>query len=167
MILFIIFIPIRIYIKDDYTRASKPNFEHYIAKNTILTLSNLFGNIIPKKISGQSGLVQEIIETPIILNSNPNINLVVIMGETLHREFMSLYDYSLNSSPYLKELKNQNDFLYKRAIGSGVSTTIAIPSFFNMIKKPDSIPQILSTNTCLFKMAKNNGFNTYFFSSQA
>lgn len=44
---------------------------------------------------------------------------------------------------------------------------MGIPSFFNIIKEPDGVPQIISTNTCLFKMAKNNGFETYFYSAQA
>jgi len=36
-----------------------------------------------------------------------------------------------------------------------------------MIKQPDGVPQIITTNTCLFKMAKNNGFSTHFYSAQA
>ena len=49
LILGILFSPIKIYINDDYKRYNAPNFEHYIIKNTILTKSNLFGSVIPKK----------------------------------------------------------------------------------------------------------------------
>lgn len=167
LIIFILFLPLRIYIKDDYKKNNRPNFEHYITKNTILTLSNLFGNILPKKISGHSGLEQPVVDTPLIQNKNPNINIILIMGESLNREYMSLYDYKFNTTPFISSLKSDNNFIYKNAIGSGVLTDIAIPSFFNMISKPDGIPQILSSNTCLFKMAKENGFNTYFYSSQS
>ena len=48
LIVALMFLPIRIYIKDDYKRNSNPNFEHYILKNSVLTLSNLFGSVIPK-----------------------------------------------------------------------------------------------------------------------
>lgn len=167
LIAFIIFLPMRIYIKDDYKKNNRPNFEHYIIKNTILTLSNLFGSILPKKISGHSGLEQPIKETPSIENKNPNINIILIMGESLNRDYMSLYNYQFITTPFIDSLKNNKNFIYKNAIGSGVLTDIAIPSFFNMISKPDGIPQILSSNTCLFKMAKENGFNTYFYSSQS
>ena len=167
LIVALMFLPIRIYIKDDYKRNSNPNFEHYILKNSVLTLSNLFGSVIPKKISGKSGLEQVVVETPNLIMQNPDINIVVIMGESLHRDFMSLYDYNFETTPYLNNLKNDANFIYKKAVGGGVLTSIAFPIFFNMIKRPDGLPQILSTNTCLFKLAKQNGFNTYFFSSQA
>lgn len=167
LILAILFLPLRIYVKDDYKKNSNPNFEYYVLKNTTLSLSNLFGSVLPKKLSGKSGLEQEVLATPNKISTNPDINIVVIMGESLQRDYMSLYDYPINTTPFLKSLKNNENFIYKNGIGSGVLTAIAIPSFFNMIKKPDGLPQILSSNSCLFKMAKQNGFNTYFYSSQA
>lgn len=167
IIAFLIFLPLKIYIKDDHKKNNKPNFEHYPVKNTIRTLSNLFGNIIPKKISGVSGLEQELIDTPSIIYNNPNINVIVIMGESLNKNFMSLYDYKIKTTPFLDTLESNKNFIYKNAISAGVFTSVSIPNFFNMVEKPDGVPQILSTNTCLFKMAKNNGFQTYFYSSQA
>lgn len=167
LMLALIFLPLRIYIKDNYTKNSNPSFEHYILKNSVLTLSNLFGSVIPKKISGKSGLEQDVVEAPNIIKQNPDVNIVLIMGESLQRDYMSLYSYHLDTTPYLDSLKNSSDFIYKKAVGSGVLTSIALPSFFNMIKQPDGLPQILSSSTCLFKLAKQNGFNTYFFSSQA
>lgn len=167
LILAMLFLPLRIYIKDDYKKNSNPNFEHYILKNTTLSLANLFGSVLPKKLSGKSGLEQEVLATPHKISTNPDINIVVIMGESLQRDYMSLYDYPLNTTPFLKSLENDENFIYKKGIGSGVLTAIAIPSFFNMIKRPDGLPQILSANSCLFKMAKQNGFSTYFYSSQA
>ena len=51
LILAMLFLPLRIYIKDDYKKNSNPNFEHYILKNTTLSLANLFGSVLPKKLS--------------------------------------------------------------------------------------------------------------------
>ncbi len=166
LIAFIIFIPLKVYIKDS-KKGHRPNVEYYPTKNTITTLGYLLGNIIPKKISGHSGLEQPITPTPEIITKSPNINVVMIMGESLNRNFMSLYNYHIKTTPYLDTLKNDDNFIYKKGIASGVVTDVAVPSFFNIIKKPDGVPQIISTNTCLFKMAKNNGFQTYFYSSQA
>lgn len=166
LIAFIIFLPIRVYVKDS-RKGHRPNVEYYPIKNTILNLSYLLGNIIPKKISGNSGLEQPISNTPNIKINNPNVNVIMIMGESLNRNFMSLYNYKLKTTPFLDSIKNSENFIYKKAIASGVVTDVAVPSFFNIIKRPDGVPQIISTNTCLFKLAKKNGFSTYFYSSQA
>jgi len=162
----LVLLPLKTFLKDS-KKGHRPNVEYYPLKNTVNTLSYLFGNIMPKKLSGKSGFEQKIIETPTLSTLNPNVNIIMIMGESLNRNFMSLYDYKIKTSPYLDSLKNKKNFLYKKAIASGVVTDVSIPSFFNMIKKPDGTPQILTTNTCLFKMAKNNGFNTQYYSAQA
>jgi len=166
LIIFLISMPVKNFIKDS-KKGARPNMEYYAIKNTVTTLSYLFGNIMPKKLSGNSGLEQPIVETPTIIEKNPDINIVMIMGESLHNQYMSLYDYKIKTTPYLDSIKNSPNFIYKKAIASGVVTDVSIPSFFNMIKKPDGVPQIISTNTCLFKMASKNGFETYFYSAQA
>lgn len=166
LIIFLISMPVKVFIKDS-KKGARPNVEYYPIKNSITTLSYLFGNIMPKKLSGHSGLEQKIVNTPKLINKNPDINVVMIMGESLHREYMSLYGYKIKTTPFLDTLKDSPDFLYKRCISDGVVTDVSIPSFFNMIKRPDGVPQIISTNTCLFKMASNNGFTTHFYSAQA
>ncbi len=166
LIAFIIFVPVRVYIKDA-KKGHRPNVEYYPIKNTITNLGYLFGNIIPKKIAGNSGLEQPVTPTPDLLIKNPDINVIVIMGESLNRNFMSLYNYKLKTTPFLDSIKDSENFVYKKGIAAGVVTDVSVPSFFNIIKRPDGVPQIVSTNTCLFKMAKNNGFQTYFYSSQA
>lgn len=166
LIAFIIFVPLRVYIKDS-KKGHRPNVEYYPIKNTVINLGYLFGSILPKKISGTSGLEQPVVPTPKLLTNNPDINVIMIMGESLNRNFMSLYDYKIKTTPFLDSIKDDENFVYKKGIASGVVTDVAVPSFFNIIKRPDGVPQIISTNTCLFKMAKNNGFQTYFYSSQA
>ncbi|MFV0563244.1 phosphoethanolamine transferase [Malaciobacter mytili] len=166
LIAFLIFLPIRVYVKDS-KKGNRTSVEYYTLKNTFTTLGYLLGNIIPKKISGHSGLEQPITPTPELISKNPDINIIMIMGESLHRDYMSLYGYNVNTTPFLNSLKNKENFIYKKGISSGVVTDVGIPSFFNIIKRPDGVPQIISTNTCLFKMAKNNGFETYFYSAQA
>ena len=157
LILFIIFLPLRVYIKDS-KKGHRPNVEYYPIKNTFTTSAYLLGRILPKKISGKSGLEKDTVPTPNINTITPNINIIMIMGESLNRNFMSLYDYKEKTTPYLDSLKSKENFIFKKAIASGVVTDVAIPTFFNMIKEPDGVPQIITTNTCLFKMAKSNGF---------
>lgn len=166
LIALILFFPVKIYLKDS-RKGHRPNVEHYLIKNTFNTVGYLFGSIVPKKVTNSSGLEQPIVSTPPTQTKSPDINVIMIMGESLHREYMSLYGYKIDTTPYLSTLKNDPNFIYKSGISSGVVTDVAVPSFFNMIKRPDGVPQILSTNTCLFKMAKENGFVTSFHSSHS
>ncbi|MFY4788145.1 phosphoethanolamine transferase [Aliarcobacter butzleri] len=160
--------PISLYVKDNTRKGHRPSVEYYPIKNSYLSISHLFAIILPKKfISHYSGLEQPVVSTPNLILKNPNINVIVIMGESANRNFMSLYGYHIKSTPYLDTLKNDKNFIYKSAISSGVVTDVGIPNFFNMIKQPDGVPQAISQNTCLFKMAKENGFQTYFYSAQA
>jgi len=166
LIVAVLFMPVRVYVKES-NKGHRPNVEHYAIKNTFNTAGYLLGAIVPKKISGNSGLEQPVVPTPLIVQNEPDVNVIVIMGESLHREYMSLYGHAVETTPRLKALSENSNFIIKKGIGSGVVTDVAIPSFFNMIKRPDGVPQILSTNTCLFKMAKENGFETSFYSSHS
>lgn len=168
LIVAIFFMPISLYIKDNSRKGHRPSVEYYPLKNIYLSVSHLFSIILPKKfLSHYSGLEQPVVPTPNLVLNNPDINIVIIMGESANRNFMSLYGYNIKSTPYLDSLKSDKNFIYKDAISSGVVTDVAIPNFFNMIKQPDGVLQAISTNTCLFKMAKENGFQTYFYSAQA
>lgn len=104
LIVFLISMPVKIFIKDS-KKGARPNVEYYPIKNTVTTLSYLFGNIMPKKLSGSSGLEQPIVPTPKLINKNPDINVVMIMGESLHREYMSLYGYGAKTTPFLDSIK--------------------------------------------------------------
>ena len=165
-IAYLIYMPINIWIKDS-KRGARPDMERNTIRNTLWTLSYLSGSLIPKKVFGDSSFEQNLVATPSIIKKNPNINIIMIMGESLSSDAMSLYGYEKVTTPYLDSLKSSENFVYKQGISAGVMTDVSIPSFFNMVYKPDSMPQIVSTNTCLFKMASNNGFNTYFYSAQA
>lgn len=54
----------------------------------------------------------------------------------------------------------------RKGISAGVETDISLPMIFNMVQQPDATMQIASTNRNLFKMAKANGFETHFISTQ-
>lgn len=48
--------------------------------------------------------------------TTPDANIVIIMGESLHREYMSMYGYNINTTPYLDELKKDENFFYKKEL---------------------------------------------------
>ena len=167
LIVFLVFIPGRVFVKDHSRKGARPNVEAPPIINSFESLGYLFGKILPKKLSGHSGFEKKIIPMPNIKVKHPDVNVVVIMGESLTVSPMSLYGCKDKTTPYLDKLKEDKNFLYQIAFPSGVKTDVSLPSFFNMLYEPDSTPQIISTNTCLFKMAKLNGFETYFYSAQS
>jgi len=167
LILFLIFIPARVFFKEHSKKGARPNIEVIPIVNTMETLGYLFGRIIPKKISGKSGLEQKVVSAPKVIQKDPKINIVVVMGESLTVAPMSLYGEKEITTPNLDKMKTDKNFLYQIAFSSGVMTDISLPSFFNILYQPDSISQIVSTNTCLFKLAKLNGFTTHFYSAQS
>ena len=165
--IFLVFLPIKIFIKQDSRKGSRPDMEVAPILNGVNTLSYLFGRILPNKILNRSNLRQKIVPPLKIKVNNPHINIVIIMGESLTANAMSLFDGFANTTPRLDKLKSDSHFFYEKAFSSGSMTDISLPSFFNLLYQPDSTEQIVSTNTCLFKMAKNNGFTTYFYSAQS
>lgn len=167
LILFLIFIPLRVYVKESSKKGARPNIEVSTVVNGVETLGFLFGRIIPQKISGKSRLGQAVTPTPPIKKETPDVNVVVIMGESLTHSMMSLYGAKDKTTPLLDKMSKEPEFFKQIAFTSGIVTDVALPSFFNILYKPDSTEQILSANTCLFKMARENGFETYFYSAQS
>ena len=79
---------------------------------------------------------------------------------------MSSYGYKRSTNPFLDSLKLKPNVNFKLGISAGVATDVSLPMFFNMAPRADSSQQIYSKNRNLFKMAQQNGFETYFISAQ-
>ena len=166
LIIFLLSLPVGVFFKDKSKRGARPNIEVTVIVNSINTLGFFVGRVLPQKLFNLNNNVKEVVATPKVQRENPDVNIVVVMGESLTTKPMSLYGEEEKTTPYLDTLKNDKNFIYQRAFSAGVMTDISLPSFFNILYEPDSTPQILSTNTCLFKMAKDNGFDTHFYSAQ-
>ncbi|WP_295005580.1 phosphoethanolamine transferase [Sulfurimonas sp.] len=167
MILFLLFIPLRVYVKKESKKGARPNIEVSAIVNGVETMGYFLGRIAPQKLFGTGNLSKNIVKTPTIIEKTPDINIVVIMGESLTHSKMSLFGEQDITTPNLDKLSTDKNFFKQIAFTSGIVTDVALPSFFNILYEPDSTEQIISTNTCLFKMAKDNGFETYFYSSQS
>ena len=49
---------------------------------------------------------------------------------------MNLFGWELNNTPNLNNLKNDKNFIYKKAISSGVNTPVSVNSIFNLKREP-------------------------------
>jgi len=132
--------------------------------NAYGSISYFAGKIIPHKLSPQKF---DVIAGPVIERRDLNANIILIMGESMGTNHLSLYGYSRNTTPNLLALSQEGSFVYKKAVACGVSTNVSLPLFFNGACSTESQSQIDSTNTCLFRLAKENGFVTSFLSAQS
>lgn len=92
--------------------------------------------------------------------------VVLVMGESTNADKMHLFNPKARpTTPQLDRMKNETGFTYSTAISGAVSTHSSLPIFFNMMKEPGNVVKLENEDTNLFKMAKENGFKTYFYSA--
>jgi len=93
-------------------------------------------------------------------------NIIVVIGESLNYKRMNLFGWDINNTPLLNSLKNDIHFIYKKAISSGINTPVSIVSFFLLKREPKNTNLLLTQKTNLLKLAKENGYKTYWLSMQ-
>lgn len=93
-------------------------------------------------------------------------NIILIMGESCRYDHMSLFGYHRPTTPFLDTLKHNPDFLYKPGISGGTGTAIALPIFTNLMREPGNTQLMVEKTVNLFKLAKENGYKTFWISAQ-
>jgi glucan phosphoethanolaminetransferase (alkaline phosphatase superfamily) len=91
-------------------------------------------------------------------------NVVVIMGESLGAKYMSLFGFEKETTPYLDSVKDRLE--YSWGYSCGVTTDVAVPTFFLLKREPKNTGLLLSDKTNLFAMAKKAGYKTYYITTQ-
>ena len=99
------------------------------------------------------------------IQSNEPITVVYIIGESVNYKHMSLFGYTRETTPLLKKLTEYDNFYYTQGISGAVCTKSSVRFMTNAIYEPDNIKLNDSGETCLFKLAKENGFKTFYIAS--
>ena len=96
-----------------------------------------------------------------------DINIVMIIGESDNPNRMSLFGHNRKTTPNLdKMVETDKNFVYKRALSSGVLTAVSTMMLLNVQREPDNMMHTVKQPTHLFKLAKQNGFTTAYISAQ-
>lgn len=156
--------PIRTYVSGN-TWGRQPSIQEFDGVNTYLSLSYFLGRILPGKISGGSGA--DSLEVVGVKGKPKDINILMILGESLTPNHMSLYGYKRETTPYLETLATDPNFIFTRALSSGVSSDIAVAMFFNNTYGLGGTKYIFSGENCLFNLARQQGYSTKFYSTQS
>ena len=94
------------------------------------------------------------------------INIIYIIGESSNYRHMSLFGYERNTTPNLKELSKSSDFYFTTGISGSISTVASCKFIMNSLREADNAIQASKNTTNLFKLAKSNGFKTFYLSNQ-
>lgn len=96
------------------------------------------------------------------------VNILIYFGESLSSRYMSLFGYHKPTTPSLSGIKDKYQHtLTREAIAGSMATNVSTARFFHMIPYPDGRQQVASSKTNLFKYAKEAGFHTAYFTTQA
>ncbi len=92
--------------------------------------------------------------------------ILLIVGESLNYNYMSLFSGRDATTPNLDNMKADASFMALPAISGAVSTHASLALFFNVVREPGNIRMMESEKANLFKLAKASGYATHFISAQ-
>lgn len=147
-------------IRKIYPKAGEHSFSNYIRSLNIFLVG-----IAPQKILGVFPDFA-ILPAPVLTEKKLNRNIVLVIGESLRSDRLSLYGYDNKTTPHLDLLKNKTSFYSKPIFSGGVMTKTSLNVIFNRLKYP-GMQQTIDGKNNLFKSAKNNKFVTHFISNQS
>ena len=100
------------------------------------------------------------------LTGNPSSTIIMVIGESASRDYMSAFtDYPQNTTPWLKEMRNsQNFLLFPNAYACKDQT---VPVLENALTEANQYNDKKFYDSCsIIDIAKKAGFKTYWFSNQ-
>lgn len=135
-------------------------------KNALYSVSYFVGGDLPKRITGEyvvKGYQPYRVEP--VAAPGP-YHVVLVIGESLNPQHMSLFGYHRQTTPFLDSLRNDEQFFYRQSISSAVSTRVSVPMLMNVQYEPDNWSHIAAKESSLFRLAKQAKYQTAFLSTQ-
>lgn len=156
--------PIKV-IKNSNFSIFYPDQTMHSMRNGIYAFSGYFFKIFPQKFYNHK-ITHEYKKYEIEKISDPqDTNVILVIGESVNHEHMSIYGYKRKTNPELEKLIDEG-IIFKKSISSSTSTKISLPLILNSIREPNNEIMLLSKGANLFKLAKENGFKTIYISAQ-
>ncbi|MFC3032507.1 phosphoethanolamine transferase [Pseudoalteromonas fenneropenaei] len=140
----------------------QPNIGHSALKNGLYSMSYF----LSLAIRSNNETITDY--QPYVVTSVPtsDYNIVILMGESLSTLNMGLYGYERDTTPELNKLKSDSNFFYTRAISSAVTTRVSLAMFYNVTYEPDNAKHLRNMDTALYKLAKQQGYQTHYITTQ-
>ncbi|NPA11869.1 MAG: phosphoethanolamine transferase [Epsilonproteobacteria bacterium] len=149
-----------------YFIAKKPNI--YLANFTHLSYFNTLNTLYLSMLNSFKKRPHHEYKPYIVKKTNTSKpTVIMIMGESVNYKRLHLYGWDVNNTPNLDKLAQNRHFIFKKAISSSVRTICSVSSFFYNKREPDNLKLLLDNNTNIMKLAKENGYTTYWLSMQS
>lgn len=109
-------------------------------------------------------LNRQSVNYPVTLNATDSVpqTLIVVIGESLTKHHMSLYNYQRDTNPLLSKIDGL--LVYEDVVSPQVHTIPVIRSVFTLSEKGH--PEYVTEKPSLFEVFNRAGFDTYFISNQ-
>ncbi len=133
-------------------------------RNYYVSFNYFMSDILPDKMFHLRKSKFPKLKKPVLSNKNIHRDIYFVIGESLRYK-----TFELNSiyTPKLSTLQNTEDFFYfAKAYPGGTMTKVSLATLLNRLKDPSSLEQLGKGDDCLFKLAKENNIETYFYSAQ-
>lgn len=143
----------------------QPSITRPSLRNSISTFSYFFFRYLP---DGSRPLSVEY--KPYTANETEKSeteNVLLIFGESLYAPHLQIYGYNRETFPLMaKRIKNNPEWKISLGISGGIATATSSLLFFNGVREPANMNEVKSKTANLFRLAKQAGFKTYYFSNQ-
>ena len=126
------------------------------------------GHVIPYQLFSLSNIPDYSHPKPEKIAEPVINNIIFLLGESASSMHVSHFGYPRKTTPFLDEFVD-SDFqpIVRSSYSAGFMTAVSLPTFFNAVPYPNGLQHINSGNTNLFRLAKEQGYQTYFHSAQA
>jgi glucan phosphoethanolaminetransferase (alkaline phosphatase superfamily) len=135
--------------------------------NTLNSYSLYFGVMLPERLLDREPVIDfpmyDVRETT---TPKSPMTVVVVMGESLTPNHMSLFGYSRKTTPFLDSLSSNQDFYFGKGYSAANATRSALPMFYTLQYHPLDQNRLRKQDSNLFLLAKRHGFTTYYLSAQ-
>jgi glucan phosphoethanolaminetransferase (alkaline phosphatase superfamily) len=164
-VFYFIYNPARTFVTGN-TWGRQPSAEEFEGTNIYLSTSYFLGRILPAKLTTKQ-YDENYSSLKFTKTKELDHNVIFVLGESLTPNHMSLFGYKRETTPFLDSLKKDEGFYYSSAISSGVSSDVSIAFLMNNTFGPNATKDVYSGKSCLFNLAKQAGFSTYYYSTQS
>lgn len=90
----------------------------------------------------------------------------LVIADSIRHDRMSVYGAPRETTPNLQRWMSSMDSVRLNGIAAGVSTAVSLPALINVIREPGQEQWMRDKQHNLFRIARENDFKTYWFSSQ-
>ncbi|MGD9709204.1 MAG: phosphoethanolamine transferase [Halothiobacillaceae bacterium] len=152
-------------LQDD-SQKFEPDSASLGIKNALYAHAFVLGHDLPRRLVGEAKAHTYKPYKAERLPEQHEHHVVLVIGESLTFAHMGAFGYERDTTPHLSAWMRNGQAMIMPSISAAVSTRVSIPMLMNIQYEPDNLGHISLRETPLFKLAKKNGYQTAFISTQ-